>query len=302
MSAAARAPADYALLELPPTSLDPKLEAEPAEPPPADDPTIYAPQPLSFQSLPLPTPASSSLLYPPAHPAPPAQWSAPPPPPPSYQPPRLPHSTDTRRGKERVQRRCPHCGTMNHIRKNNCALCDAPKQPAKKRTKRTRRRLTSSRTYTDPRLYHSRLPSTNPPLMGSHSPHTYSHSSVTPPPLVHHPPPTQPQGFQQQPSHHPAPLLQTPYQTQTSFQHQSLMSQHGMQHMQQSPQAPHQPQHAMPLHSLPSHHSPSPLLQHLPHTTTPTLTTTPSVPQQYDPVPSGAAHHVQHYHHSDSAP
>lgn len=49
-------------------------------------------------------------------------------------------STDTRKGKERVQRPCMNCGEMNHIRKNKCSRCDTPKEPAKKRTKRSRRK------------------------------------------------------------------------------------------------------------------------------------------------------------------
>lgn len=51
---------------------------------------------------------------------------------------------DTRRGKERVQRRCFNCGHLNHIRKNNCDKCEVPKPPAKKRTKRQRRKKRTS--------------------------------------------------------------------------------------------------------------------------------------------------------------
>lgn len=46
---------------------------------------------------------------------------------------------DTRRGKERVMRKCS-CGHFNHIRKNNCERCDMPKPPPRKREKRPRRK------------------------------------------------------------------------------------------------------------------------------------------------------------------
>lgn len=49
---------------------------------------------------------------------------------------------DTRRGKERVMRRCS-CGHSNHIRKNNCEKCDMPKPPPRKREKRPRRKKRS---------------------------------------------------------------------------------------------------------------------------------------------------------------
>ena len=51
-------------------------------------------------------------------------------------------STDTRQGKERVQRACTNCGEMNHIRKNKCSRCDTPKEPAKKRPRRQRKKKT----------------------------------------------------------------------------------------------------------------------------------------------------------------
>lgn len=45
-------------------------------------------------------------------------------------------SSDTRRGKERVERPCSKCGTKNHIRKKECINCKEPKEPPKKRVKR----------------------------------------------------------------------------------------------------------------------------------------------------------------------
>lgn len=45
-------------------------------------------------------------------------------------------SSDTRRGKDRVERACSKCGTKNHIRKKECINCKEPKEPPKKRAKR----------------------------------------------------------------------------------------------------------------------------------------------------------------------
>lgn len=91
---------------------------------------------------------------------------------------------DRRVGKDRVQRPCHSCGHLNHIRKNNCHECDAPKQAAKKRP--PRRKKKSKRTSMMPQ---SGMMALNQQYVGSASPHVshvYNQS-----PSQHHLPQTE---------------------------------------------------------------------------------------------------------------
>eukprot|EP00178_Gracilaria_changii_P006619 TRINITY_DN2153_c0_g1_i1.p1 TRINITY_DN2153_c0_g1~~TRINITY_DN2153_c0_g1_i1.p1 ORF type:complete len:332 (+),score=90.56 TRINITY_DN2153_c0_g1_i1:57-998(+) len=313
MSGAARASGEYPMLELPGGSLEPKLDADVGD----------APPPLSLQSLPLPPPASSPLLYAPTQhalhagaswnaPHPPPSQPAHPPPPPLFTPSRLPYSTDTRRGRERVQRRCPNCGAMNHIRKNNCAVCDAPKQPAKKRSKRARKRPAQpsrASSSSDARLS-QRLtvpPSHSPRVPFAHSPVTTSsisqHDAAASPHLRHAP--QQPHALLQQ---HQQPVPALPPHVlapqHSSFQQPQpqppVLPHH---HVMLQPPQHHHHHHPLSQHPLP-HHSPPSLLHHLPHhSSAPALTpsTSSSNPNPYDSSPPCSLPHHS-YHLPDAAP